>query len=74
MNTEACQNLANAIIIKAANDYRAALRRQLRNPGSVKADHDIREIERFFRSNWFTCLTTIDGEYMIERLRKEAGA
>lgn len=74
MNIQAVQTLANAIIIKAAKDYRIALKRQLRNPGSEKADHDIKEIAHFFRSKWFSCLTTIDGEYLIERLRQEVGA
>lgn len=74
MNTQACRDLANAIIIQAATDYRAALRRKRRNPGSVRADHTISEIERFFHSEWFTCLTDVKGEYLIERIRKEAGA
>ncbi len=74
MNTQACQNLANEIIIKAVKDYRAALRRQARNPDSPKAKHDIYEIERFFRSEWFSCLTEISGEYLIRRLREEVGA
>lgn len=73
MNTQACRDLADAIIIKAAKDYRAALRRKRRNPGSVKAEYSIREIERFFRSKWFTCLTDVKGEYLIERLKKETG-
>ena len=71
MNTQACRDLADAIIIKAAKDYRAALRRKRNNPGSVRADYRIREIERFFRSEWFTCLTDVKGEALIERLRKE---
>lgn len=74
MNTQAYQNLANEIIIKAAKDYRAALRRQARNPDSLKAKHDIHEIERFFRSEWFSYLTEISGEYFIRRLREEVGA
>ena len=74
MNTQACRDLANAIIIQAAKDYRTALRRKRRNPDSVRADYTIREIERFLRSEWFTCLTGVKGEYLIERIRKEAGA
>jgi hypothetical protein len=31
-----------------------------------------RECERFFRSEWFRCLTTIKGEYLIEKLREKA--
>ena len=74
MNTQACRDLANAIIIQAAKDYRAALRRQRRNPDSEAARRVISEVERFFRSKWFTCLTEVKGEYLIERIRKEVGA
>ena len=31
----------------------------------------ITEIERFFRSEWYKMLTSIDGEYLIAKLRKE---
>ncbi len=74
MNTEACQKLADAIVIKAAKDYRAALRRQQRNPNSEAARRVISEVERFFRSNWYKSLTEIEGEYLISRLREEVGA
>ena len=73
MNTQACRDLANAIIIQAAKDYRAALRRQRRNPDSEAARRVISEVERFFRSEWFNCLTDVKGEYLIERIRKEVG-
>lgn len=58
------ENLANAIVTQAAKDYEDALRNE--NAGRIK------ECERFFRSNWYRQLTTVDGEYLIERLRKKA--
>ena len=66
------EKLANAIIVQASKDYMANLRKKKRNPGSVSAEHDIRECERFFRSDWYHVLTSIDGEYLMGRLRKEA--
>lgn len=58
--------LAEAIILKAVKDYRKALKYDARG---VK-----RECERFFRSNWFKTLTTIDGENLIRKLRAEVKA
>lgn len=65
------QELANAIVIMAAKDYRRALRIQRRNPDSHAAKIKIDEIERFFRSEWYQLLTSVDGEMLITRLREE---
>lgn len=64
------ENLANAIILQAVWEYRAALRRYRRHGNE---DAELKKCERFFRSPWFGCLTNIDGEYLIEKLREEAG-
>ena len=65
------QELANAVIILAAKDYRHALRIQRRNPGSKAVQSQIDSLERFFRSDWFEVLTEVDGEMLIRRLREE---
>ena len=65
------QELANAIIVMAAKDYRYALRIQRRNPDSKAAQIKIDEIERFFRSEWYQTLTGVDGEMLMRRLREE---
>lgn len=65
MDTEtAYENLANAIVVQAVKDYRAAKRTG--NSGRIAS------IRRFFRSDWFGTLTDIDGEYLIRKLDKEA--
>ncbi len=64
--------LANAIVIQAAEDYRAALKRIKRNPRNWDAVDEALQIERFFRSGWYQVLTSVDGEYMIRRLQEEA--
>lgn len=73
MTKEECyQGLANAIIIQAAKDYRKAkevLRRVPRHEGALKVKA---EIERFFKSDWFKCLTDLDGEMLMRKLQKEA--
>lgn len=68
------EKLANAIVLSAARDYRAALKRLKKNPKSKDAMHDAMACERFFRSGWYSTLTSVNGEYLIERLRKEAVA
>lgn len=55
------QELANAIIIMAVKDYR-----RTKNPVERK------ELERFFRSEWFSFLSNLNGEVLLEQLQKEA--
>ena len=55
------ERLANAIIIQAVKDYR-----HTRNPA------DRVELERFFRSEWFSVLSKLDGEVLLAQLQKEA--
>lgn len=57
------RELANAIILQAVKDYRKALKHDERGRK--------REIERFFRSEYFTVLTNISGEMLIRKLRAE---
>ena len=63
------EKLANAIVVQAANDYRAALRLAKKNPS---AEQDVKKLERFFRSQWYSVLTGVDPEYLMEKLREEA--
>ena len=64
------QDLANAIVLKAVEDYRNALDGKsytcLKSPEDV-----IIEVEKFFRSRWFEKLTKVNSEYLIEQLKKE---
>lgn len=63
--------LANAIVLQAVNDYRAALKKVKKNPNNRIALDEALQIERFFRSQWYQVLTSVDGEYLINRLRRE---
>lgn len=54
------EKLAEAIILQAVKDYRDSCCYQTRCA-----------IERFFWSDWFMVLTTLDGEMLIKRLREE---
>ena len=44
------ERLANAIILQAVTDYRAALKAVKRNPNNRTAMDNALQIERFFRS------------------------
>ncbi|WOC31868.1 MULTISPECIES: hypothetical protein [Caproicibacterium] len=68
------ENLTNAIILQAVKDYRVALKCLKANPRNKFALADKGEIERFFRSSWFSVLTSVDGEMLIRSLQKEADA
>lgn len=63
--------LANAIIIKACNDYRAALKRVKKNPENKNAIDEALSLERFFKSPWYQVLTSVDGEFLIRKIRAE---
>lgn len=54
------QELANAIILRAVEDYRL-----------TDDEQELEEIERFFRSAWFGVLTKLDPDLLISKLRKE---
>ena len=68
------ENLANAIILQDVKDYRMALKSLKANPRNRTAQADKTEIERFFRSQWYSALTSVDGEMLIRSLQKEVDA
>ena len=65
------EGLANAIIIQAAADYRLALKQLRQNPLFQPAIRMSYEVERFFRSDWFSILTRINGIELLARLKTE---
>lgn len=65
--------LANAIVKLAAEDYMRALKSLKRNPASRTARQEKEDNERFFRSGWYSTLTSVDGEYLIRRMKEAVG-
>ena len=65
------EKLANAIVLQAVSDYRAALKKVKKNPNNRDAIGEALQIEKFFRSPWYQVLTSVDGEFLIEKLQKE---
>ena len=54
------QELANAVILRAVEDYRL-----------TDDEKELKELEHFFRSSWFGVLTKVDPDLLITKLRKE---
>jgi len=76
---EAFENLANAIIVQAFEDHMGAVRTMRTFSWDKKCKEYLsalstkNECERFFRSEWFKVLTTVDGEVILrELMRREA--
>ncbi len=67
----AYENLANAIILQAVKDYRDALAKLAKGRKNESAESMKSECERFFRSQWYTALTSVDGEMLIRKLNEE---
>lgn len=64
------ENLANAIIISAVEDYQSAYKRLLRNPESKLRKKDVEKLEEFFYGRWYATLTDLDPNYLIRRIRE----
>ena len=69
---KAYENLANAIIEQAVRDFREAKLRLQKNARDAEAEKTYRETKRVFRSEWFSQLTTLDGELLLEKLEEES--
>lgn len=66
------EDLANAIVLQACKDYKSAYRRYLSRYGrSDRTDPHLAELEKFFRSDWYKTLTSVDGEYLMKRMQDE---
>jgi hypothetical protein len=63
--------LANAIIIQAAKDFRAAYKRMKRFPNDGRAQEEVREITKFFCSQWFVMLSDVDGPTLLKKMKDE---
>lgn len=64
-------DLAEAIILKAVDDYRHTSKRLLAKPNDDRLKLQKAEIERFFFSSWFQVLTDLDGKLLLQKLQVE---
>ena len=68
------QALANAIIIQAAKDFKAAYKRMKRFPNDSRAQDEVRDITKFFCSQWFEMLSDVDGPTLLRTIKDEIDA
>ena len=71
MNDKAYENLANAIIQLAADDYKKAVIKLKKSPHNSIARGTIESTLKFFRSDWYRQLTNLDSETLIRMLNEE---
>jgi len=69
--TDPYENLANAIVLQAVKDYRTARKKLKKRKKNEDAKLMAEGCESFFRSDWFTALTSVDGEMLLKKLQEE---
>ena len=67
---EPYQALANAIVERAAKDYRRVLKYHYKQPENKKYKLEVEELEAFFLSQWFELLTDLNGRTLLINLRR----
>ena len=65
------ENLANAIVIQAAKDYREASKTLRKKPEDGKMLLQKANAEQFFRSHWCGFLSPVDGKLLLQKLEEE---
>ena len=63
--------LANAIVMQAVKDWRTSVQVLKKRPRHEKAKAMKADCERFFKSDWFENLTSVDGNVILHRLKQE---
>lgn len=70
---ECWENLRNAIILRAVEDYRWSVRQIQRGEKTSLHTARKKEIEAFFHSKWFSTLCTLDGPKLLDGIKKQIG-
>ena len=65
------KELANAVILQAVEDYRKWTKEYSGSRDDRKLRKKLVELKEFFRSEWFSLLTDLDGEQLLLRLKAE---
>ena len=71
MYEENYESLANAVILLAVKDLRAAYRRLMRHPDDRAARGEVESLKWFFRSKHFNTFTALDGPALLEKIIDE---
>ena len=65
------QDLLNAVVVQAAEDYRDYCARLLKDPDDQEAKKEREAVRRFFLSEDFKVYTTVSGSHILSRLEDE---
>ena len=68
---EPYESLANAIIMQAVKDYRIALLHLQKRPDNKGYQIEVASLERFFHSDWYGEITSLNASYLIQRINEE---
>lgn len=66
---EPYEELANAIVRQAVDDYKKELHELERNPDSRHARSEASRIEKFFHSDWYKLLTNLEPDQLLAGVR-----
>ncbi len=68
------QDLLNAVVVRAAEDYREAQVKYLMKSSNYHAGKTVKECRDFFLSPEFSAYTTVEGAFILAKLDKELDA
>lgn len=68
-DAKACENLKNAVVKRACDDYESALTKAV-NEGRTTSN-SCEELEKFFHDPLYAFYTSVDPDYLIEKLRNK---
>lgn len=71
INEEGLNRLRAAIVHQAVDDYTSTLRKLKRKPKDKALLQEKKELEKFFRSEWFSALCDCDGERVMKAIQEK---
>lgn len=66
------ENLANAIIVEAARDYKTVYKKIMASRDKPRDRDTAEDCESFFEGEWIKCLTSVDGYALMHMVRGQA--
>lgn len=67
----AYEDLANAVVAKAVDDYKRAYMKYLHEPYNIYTKSKKDGLRAFFGSESYCALTTMDADFLLETIEKE---
>ena len=63
--------LASAIVVQAVKDYKYYIKKQLEAPDNSIVNGQVKLLEKFFNSQWFSTLSGLNKDYLLNRIKKD---